>query len=303
MANFTKNNKTLKVFILTLTLLLFAYYYFTHQEQFSIIGTLSWWQVLLIIFGQSIVFISNVLIMIVFVSFIKKRLHFIDSARITAYSSLINFFGFLQGGVALRALYLKHKVAMTYKRYVVLTSIQYLVLFSMSALFIFIGIGLTNGLSYALIITISMIALIAGIITIMHRLRVIFINRLFNKLHEISSIIQSKLIITLLIVMLLQLIGSMLANFVELQAIGANVTLGGLLVYTGVAQFAVVIAITPGAIGIREALLLIAQNQMDLTSQDIILAATVDRIVYVITLVLLAPLAIGIKKRLPIAED
>jgi uncharacterized membrane protein YbhN (UPF0104 family) len=103
-------------------------------------------------------------------------------------------------------------------------------------------------------------------------------------------------------VIILQLGGSLLANFVELQAIGANISIGGLLVYTGTSQFAIVIALTPGAIGIREALLLVVQQQMHLTTQDIVLAATVDRVVYFITLALITPFALAAKKQLPAKE-
>jgi len=56
------------------------------------------------------------------------------------------------------------------------------------------------------------------------------------------------------------------------------------------------IAITPGAIGIKEGLLLIVQQQMNLTLDNIVLAATVDRVVYFITLAIITPLALGFRK-------
>lgn len=302
MGRFLKN-KFLKVFVLIATLLLFAYYFFTHQSQFSIIGHVAWWQVALIILGQALVFISNIFILVLFVRYIHKKISLIDSAHITAYSSLINFFGFLQGGVALRAVYLKNRYSMKFRLYIALTAVQYLVLFGLSGMLIFIGISLLTGISYAGIVAVSCCIIVAAFIALLLMLRVPFMLRAAELIKRLGKVIHARPLIALLIIMLVQLAGSLLANFVELQAIGASISPGSLFIYTGVSQFAVIIAITPGAIGIREALLLIVQGQMHLRTQDIVLAATVDRLVYFMTLALLIPFAIGIKRHLPIRDE
>lgn len=273
-------------------------YFIFNQEQFQRIGDLTWWQILLIVLGQSIVVVSNIFILIIFVWFVQKKIPFIDAARITAYSSLVNFFGFLQGGVGLRGIYLKRHYTMPFKRYIALTSIQYLLLFGVSGILLLVGIWLTMGFSTAFILVVGG-ALVAGLILfVLYQRKVTFFIKFIDRIKNLSTVFQAKplLLITLLIVM--QLCGSLLANGVELAAIGADITIGGLLTYTGISQFAIVIAITPGAIGIREALLLIVQNQMHLTTEDIVLAATIDRVVYFITLALMAPLALTAKKKL-----
>jgi uncharacterized membrane protein YbhN (UPF0104 family) len=295
-----KNNKLVKVGLLVLTLIAFVYYFLHNQEQFSRIGHLTWWQVLLIITGQSIVFFSNILVSIIFIQFIGKKLHFLDSTRITAYSSLINFFGFLQGGVGLRGVYFKRQFSMSIKKYFALTVVQYLFLFGVSGLFVLIGISITSGLNSALLIAFGGIILIALGFFLFSKTKAV--KKLYTKLGALSQIIKVRPLAALLVVILLQLCGSLIANFVELQAIGANISLGGLLVYTGTSQFAIVIALTPGAIGIREALLLIVQQQMHLTTQDIVLAATVDRVIYFITLALVTPFALAAKRQLPAEE-
>lgn len=295
-----KNNKWVKGGLLLLTLVAFGYYFLQNQEQFSRIGHLTWWQVLLIITGQSVVFFSNILVSIIFIQFIGKKLHFLDSTRITAYSSLINFFGFLQGGVGLRGVYFKRQFAMSIKKYFALTVVQYLFLFGVSGLFVLIGISITSGVSSALLIALcGIIVVILGLVFLS---KTNALKRFQTKLDVLSKTIKARPLVALFVVILLQLCGSLLANFIELQAIGANISLGSLLVYTGTSQFAIVIALTPGAIGIREALLLIVQQQMHLTTRDIVLAATVDRVVYFITLALITPFALAAKKQLPAKE-
>jgi uncharacterized membrane protein YbhN (UPF0104 family) len=295
-----KNNKWLKVGLLVLTLIAFVYYFLHNQEQFSRIGHLTWWQVLLIIVGQTIVFFSNILVSVIFIQFIGKKLHFLDSTRITAYSSLVNFFGFLQGGVGLRGVYFKRQFSMSLKKYFALTVIQYLFLFAVAGLFVLVGISFTTGLSSALLMTALGVVILASGIVLFGKSNTA--KKLQNKLGAISQLLRARPLTMLFAVIILQLGGSLLANFVELQAIGANISIGGVLVYTGTSQFAIVIALTPGAIGIREALLLVVQQQMHLTTQDIVLAATVDRVVYFITLALITPFALAAKKQLPAKE-
>lgn len=293
-----RNNKYLKVALLVLTLAAFVYYFLHNQEQFSKIGDLTWWQILLIILGQSLVFFSNILVLIIFVRFLAKRIPFIDSARITAYSSLINFFGFLQGGVGLRGLYLKRQFDMSVKRYIALTSIQYLILFGISGIFLIIGLSFTTGIAFVALLALAAAVLLAVLLFILHQRQVPFVTSVVARIRTMTSLLQAKPLLALVSVIILQLCGSLLANAVELQSIGAHVTIGGLLIYTGISQFAIVIALTPGAIGIREALLLIVQGQMHLSTQSIVVASTIDRLVYFITLALVTPLALSAKKKI-----
>jgi uncharacterized membrane protein YbhN (UPF0104 family) len=295
-----KNNKWIKVGLLVLTLAAFVYYFLQNQALFGRISNLTWWQVLLIITGQAIVFFSNILVSIIFIQFIGRRFHFLDSTRITAYSSLVNFFGFLQGGVGLRGIYFKRQFGMSLKKYLRLTVIQYLFLFGVSGLFVLIGISFTNGLSSALMIAFGGIVIAALGFVLFGKSGVA--KKLQARLGALTQLLQARPLIMLFAVILLQLLGSLLANFTELQAIGADVSFGGLLIYTGTSQFAIVIALTPGAIGIREALLLIVQQQMHLQTQDIVLAATVDRAIYFVTLALITPFALAAKKQLPAKE-
>jgi uncharacterized membrane protein YbhN (UPF0104 family) len=295
-----QNSRWLKAGLLALTLVAFTYYFLQNQALFARLNHLVWWQILLIIIGQITVFFSNVLVSIIFIQFVRKKLHFIDSARITAYSSLVNFFGFLQGGVGLRGIYFKRQFKMSLKKYFALTLVQYLFLFAIAGIFILVGITLTQGIGSAIILAIiGIVALALGLLFFGSSPAA---KKLQNRFDRINQLLRARPLSMLFAVIILQLCGSLLANAVELQAIGAHVSFGGLLIYTGTSQFAIVIALTPGAIGIREALLLIVQQQMHLTTQDIVLASTVDRVVYFVTLACIAPLALSAKKRLPKKE-
>jgi len=290
-------NKYVKIVILLLALAAFAYYYANNSSKFEVIADIQWWQLLLIIIGQTTVIVSNVLILVIFGLFLNKKIPILDSARITAYSSLVNFFGFLQGGLGLRGVYLKYKVGMSFKNYFSLTALQYLLLFSLSGILIGAGLILYSGPS--LIVTAWVFSLLLAITVtafVFIKMPPKYTDKAKQLLSRIRDLIQYNLVLFLLAAIVLQLAGSFLVGFTELQAIGADITINSLLIYTGVSQFSILIAVTPGAIGIREGLLLIVQEQMHLTVDDIVLAATLDRVVYFITLAIISPLAIGVGK-------
>lgn len=285
-------NKLLRVILLFSVLAAFGVYYFYNQQQFAKIGDLSAWEIVLIIIGQSIVIISNIFILMIFGRFIARRIHFIDAARITAYSSLINFFGFLQGGVGFRGLYLKKHMKMSLRRYFALTVVQYCIFFSIAGLLLLIGLWLTSGVQQAVLFVLFALFVACLIALIIDRIKPIAYLRLRERLKKMDNIIQVWPLLGIAAATILQLSGSMLANAVELNAVGAQLSLGSLLIYTGVSQFAIIIALTPGAIGIRETILLAVQHQMNLTTETIIVASTIDRLIYFVTLALFTPLAL-----------
>jgi uncharacterized membrane protein YbhN (UPF0104 family) len=294
------NNKLLKISLLILTIILFAGYYLNNRESFVRISDLSAIQVFLIFTGQSLVLLANTITLYVIVSFFHKRIHPSDAARVTAYSSLINFFGFLQGGVGFRGIYLKKYFSIQLKKYALITTVQYLLLLGSAGLLVLIGVGITTDIRSALLLA-SLITL--GLLFLFLGINKLGVNSILPARFEgIGFVFHSRKIFLLGCSVTLQLLGSLIAYGVALDAIGAHLTVGGLLVFTGISQFSIIIALTPGALGIREGLLLIAQNQMLLTTGDIIVASTIDRIVYFITLALLVPLALNVRSKLGLTE-
>lgn len=299
MANKSANKQnTLRVLLVITTIILFGYYFANNSDQFSRIGELSFLEVALIVLGQSIVIASNIVMLMILLRYVSRRIPVVDAARVTAYSSLINFFGFLQGGVGFRGLYLKRTYGMPLRTYLGLTTVQYFLFFSASGALLLLGLGIGGNGKITLLLLLAATSVCATIYALAKFTKLAFIRSIFVRIVNISEYLRGHLLLSFLIASLVQLAGSLLANYVELSSIGANVTLSGLLVYTGISQFAIVVAVTPGAIGVREAILLVAQQQMSLVTSDIVVAATIDRAIYCITLALFSPFAIGAKQLL-----
>lgn len=291
--------KSLRLFLTVLTLVLFVYYFRQNKDEFSRLRDVSLGSIFLIVVGQLIILATNVFILIELLKMTGKKMSIATSSRVIAYSSLINFFGFLQGGLGFRAVYLKRYFNTSLKTYTLITILQYMSVFSVSFLMLFIGLWLINYTALPLILT--AIALAAAIIFHKQIVKILRRSRFENTIN--LAIKNYRKMLVLLVLSAGQFFGSSLAYGAELNAVGAHFSLGALLIFTGVAQFAILVALTPGAIGIRESLLFLVQGIMAISTASIILAGTIDRAVYFVVLLLITPFAIGFKKNLDFKAD
>jgi uncharacterized membrane protein YbhN (UPF0104 family) len=82
--------------------------------------------------------------------------------------------------------------------------------------------------------------------------------------------------------------------YVELHSISEKVALVPSLIYTGAANFALFVSITPGAIGFREAFLTLTRHFHGISTDLIVAANLLDRSVYLIFMALLALVVFGL---------
>jgi uncharacterized membrane protein YbhN (UPF0104 family) len=66
-----------------------------------------------------------------------------------------------------------------------------------------------------------------------------------------------------------------------------------MITYTGAANFALFVALTPGAIGIREAFLLFTRHLHHISSANIVAANIIDRAIFIVVLGVLFGLTLG----------
>ncbi len=200
-----------------------------------------------------------------------------DSLLLTMYSSIINFFGPLQSGPAFRALYLKQRYNVKIRDYASASFLYYLFY------------GLASGL-----------LLLSGLIgwwvlVLLMGCGVVFWGFRRSNSPRLGRIRKLNLAhwyymagATLLQVGLLVVIFA-----VELKAVTPAVQLSQILVYTGAANLALFVSLTPGAIGFRESFLLFSQRLHHIDNSTIVAANLIDRSVYISLLLLLAVAIFG----------
>lgn len=306
MFNFIKTFKDIKlltrVLFLIFFILIFLNYFLENRDQFSVILQAPWHDVVLITLLQLVVIITNTLMIIKLLVPFRVAISIREAFDLIIRSSAINFFGFLQGGTGYRAYYLNKKYKLKYKKFMLLFMANYIIIYFVSSALGLLGILLSaNTLDLSgqiVVIFFISIILVLLILLFMDHKWVKPKNRFFLKLKSVlaawNDITRSKkLLLTLLILAFLQYLSMVYLFKIELDAINQPINWFSAMGFAGVANFSLLIALTPGAIGFRESLLLFSKDALGITNEAIIISSTIDRLIYfflLLSLVFLKPL-------------
>ena len=257
------------VIILIATIVAFIYYFISHPLVVDSIKKVPPQTFVLIIglYTISTLVLATVTYYTLAVGRIK--IPFKENILLTCYSSVINFFGPLQSGPGARVAYLKKRHNISIKNYLFASLIYYGFFSLFSAVFLCIN-------SLAWWKTVLVVMLIAAVS--------IFIIKRKSKVIANFSV---ETVVKLALVTLLQVFVTSVIYFVELHSLNTHVSFSQAMTYTGAANFALFVSLTPGAIGFRESFLLLSHRLHHINSSQILAASAIDRTVYVVFLGLL----------------
>ncbi len=260
---FSKHKQALGIAVIVITIGLLIWYVAKQPEILdSVLHTSPWVLLALLVLYVGMIGI-NVLITYYTIKLCRKTLPIKNTLYLSVYSSVINFFGPLQSGPAVRAAYLKTKIGLRIRDYTYTMLFYYFAYAAINASLLF--------LTKAPILTI--LGIIAGIVLI------IFGTRYFKFADR------SRYILAIYIVTVIQVAITAIVYLVELHATGTSASVGQSLVYAGSANLSLFVSLTPGGIGIREAFLLFTQSLHGISPASIVSAGILDRAFYVMFLV------------------
>jgi uncharacterized membrane protein YbhN (UPF0104 family) len=213
-----------------------------------------------------------------------KILPYSEIILLTGYSSIANFFGPGQSGPGVRAVYLKLRHGVSIKQFLFVTLIYFawLILISSS---MFSAATLPWWLT-----SMGVFGMTAACTIAMTHLVGMDKNSL------VPPNAQPRLIRTVLLVGLgtaAQIAFITGVYFTELRAVEPGISLSQAISYTGAANFSLFVSITPGAIGIRETILLFSQKVHCIGAETITAASVLDRAVYFVVLMVLGLLVLA----------
>jgi uncharacterized membrane protein YbhN (UPF0104 family) len=244
-----------------------GYYISSHPEILQSISRINFANIMLIITAYSCLTLTTAGIIYATIRLCNKTLPPKDSLLLTIYSSIINFFGPMQSGPAARAIYLKRKIGLRIRDYTYAMFFYYFVYGAINTSLLFIG-----NLPW-----LSLIGMIIAITTTVMGAKRLNLNPF------------RKYIFYIFILTAIQAIFMILIYAIELNAINplAHYSLAQTAIYTGGANLAMFVSLTPGAIGFRETFLILSQSLHHIPLASIIVAGIIDRAIYVIFLALL----------------
>lgn len=269
------------VIILATTVVLFAYYISKHPETVQQIKHIPPLTLLILLALYFVFFGAYALVTRFSLKLYDKHMGAQENFLFNAYSSLINFFGPGQSGPIFRGAYLKKRHNLGIKPYMFALLIYLAFYAVISVMMMFVG-------SRPWWQTMALMA-VAGAGSFV-----------FIKWYKQRSASSSKPVLSLrnlgliFAATVLQLAAQAVIYGVELHKIGSSASISQILAYTGVANFSLFVALTPGAIGIRESFLLFSQNLHHINESSIVAASLVDRGVYLVFLGILFVLVISL---------
>lgn len=259
------------VTVMILTVAAFVYYFVKHPEVRHQLSHTSPGVLVALICLDFLGVVALAFVTIATLRLCKARLRLSESLLLTMYAAIVNFFGPLQSGPAFRAVYLKKKHGVGLKNYTVATLVYY---------FIYGGISLVLLLSSTLkwwLLPLAGVGLLGTwIITRSSRMK----PRL--ELLDLHGWYY------LALATAAQIFFVTLVYYIELRTVQPGVHVWQALVYTGAANLALFVSLTPGAIGFRESFLLFSQHLHHISDSTIVAANILDRAMYLIFLLILA---------------
>ncbi len=210
----------------------------------------------------------------------KRNVSIEENILLNAYSTLTNFFVPGQGGIALRGVYLKKKHQLKIRDYVTSMLLYYACYAVVSAFMLLTPSRPWWQSVFGVIVIGGGVA--AGVRWYMGRLKA--------KPDVLNIHLPS--IAFLLGTTVFQAIVQVVIFAVELHSVNNHISLGQVITYTGVANFALFVALTPGAIGIRETFLVFSQRLHHISTANIVDASIIDRSVFLVFLGILFALTL-----------
>lgn len=260
--------------IILLTLAALVYYLSKHRSLISQLGhtppsVIIW---ILILYGAWLG--ALVIILQGILHMCRKSISPADNVLLNAYSLFANFFIPGQAGPALRGVYLKKRNNVRYRDYIYGMLVYYFFYALISVCLLVAG-----SRPWWQTVATFVLVVAAGAVCF-----VLYTRRQQAKSKELPGIRGSGL---LLLATILQAIIQVIIYFIEVNTVNHHVALHQVITYTGAANLALFVGLTPGAIGIRESFLIFTEHLHHISSSNIVSANVIDRAVYLVFLGLL----------------
>jgi len=301
--------KIINIFFTISVISLFILYFLRNQEDIrSVLNVDPVYLVSISLMMIILFFLEGIFIKIVLKAFNKDiKIH--ESFYVSTLSRIGNYLLPLRAGIAMRATYLKKKFSFPYSQFISTLYGYYIILFLLYSAFAL------SGLAYKYIATresyIVLTLFFTGIFITMIIFSLVKIpiekvpstkNRAINTIIKIlkkilngwNIIISNKK--TLLNLFLISL-GNILLNVVifllEFGALGIKSSIENIILYSSLSGVSLLVSITPGSLGLREAIFMLTSQSLGISNEIIMQMALLDRgIMFALLTVLAIPVLI-----------
>lgn len=300
--------------ILTIVvLILFGAYLYNNPQIISQLALVNWIYIVIIMFIYLFVFFLEGIFVLISLKIFNKEILIKESFFLSIVSRIGNYLLPMRAGAIFRATYLKKKYNFEYTKFLSTLYGYYIIFFLLNS-FIGVSVLIIRYLDIK-VLSISLLLFFSSIILAM--LFLIFVRVSWSKYIKSDRGLISKILSmidkfvkgwTLIVrdkrhflMLLLIALGNILLNilivYIEFISVGKTIDFVGVVIYTCISGLSLLISITPGSLGIREAAFLITSQSIGITENEVMQLAFLDRgIMFVLLFMLLISILILNKK-------
>ncbi len=272
--------KLLAVLVILATFGVFGYYLYNNPEQLRSLAGLSPLTLAGLTLGYSLMIGINALILHWSLHFVGYRIRLLENLLLTGYSTIVNFFGPLQSGPGVRAVYLKKRHGVKLRDFTVTLVVFYLFFAAINGTILLLALlsRLSSPLAYLLTILGVLVIGVLGYVLISK-------NAKFRRALDLIKL-RDRNLWRIAFGAVASIAFTGFIYYVELSHV-SDVSIVSALIYTAAANFSLFVALTPGAIGFREAFVLFTQQLHGIDTATILGANIIDRAFYIVFLLVL----------------
>ena len=257
----------LRLLLAIAALAVFGWYLSSHRELFDVLANASLWTIGEILLLYVLWFLTLTGSVHATFAICGRRIGIREQLLLNAYSTLVNFFVPGQGGVALRAIYMKKRHSLLVRTYTLATVLYYVCYAAISGLFLVLPTLFRTFSSVLAILAATGVGVLACL----------YVGRRIRKRWLEDLLLTPATLSRLAAWTLANCATQACIYFVELKAVLPGVRLDQAVTYTGAANFSQFVALTPGAIGIRESFLLFSERLHGVPTSIVLATSVMDR--------------------------
>lgn len=243
----------------------------------------------------------------------QKKINIKEAYYLSTISRIGNYLLPMRAGAIFRATYLKNKYQFEYSKFLSTLYAYYILLFLINAFFALSVLFLKyiyTGNTYPLvkIFFVFLFFTTVGVILLRKTIKIknieshkyiekflTILNKFINSWDMIVR--KEKLFLSLIFITTGNILINGIINFLEFYSLGIKATILDILLYTCLSGVSLLISITPGSLGLREAVFLVTSESIGITNDQVMQLAFLDRgIMFFLLLGLLLLITLFVKK-------
>ncbi|PKN02740.1 hypothetical protein CVU76_01750 [Candidatus Dojkabacteria bacterium HGW-Dojkabacteria-1] len=311
MKMFSKNS--ISTLLTVIVLILFGIYLYNNQQILSVLLQINPIYIALIMGIFLLVFLLEGIFIKVTLNVFDKKIDLKEAYYLSTISRIGNYLLPMRAGAIFRATYLKNKYQFEYSKFLSTLYAYYILLFLINAFFALLSLiskYINTGNTYPLVTIFFVFLFIITLGVILFRKTINLKNIKGNKyIEKVLTILnkfmnswdmivrKEKLFLSLIFITTGNILLNGIINYIEFIGLGIKATILDILLYTCLSGVSLLISITPGSLGLREAVFFVTSESIGITNEQVMQLAFLDRgIMFFLLLGLLILISLFVKK-------